>query len=62
MKVVQATVQDWSPATGGAALLDDGQVVSLPASLAGSPFRLLRSGQRVRLSLRDGVGTELDLP
>ena len=50
VKVVQATVRDWSPETGGTALLDDGQVVPLPASLEGSPFRLLRSGQRVRLT------------
>ena len=62
MKLVQATVRDWSPETGGTALLDDGQVVGLPASLVGTPFRLLRSGQRVQLKLVDGVGTELDLP
>jgi hypothetical protein len=59
---VQATVQEWSPVTGGTALLDDGQVVTLPASLVGSPFRLLRSGQRVRLRLAHGIGSELDLP
>jgi hypothetical protein len=61
-RTVQATVREWSAETGGTALLDNGEVVALPASLEGSPFRLLRSGQRVRLALVDGVSTALDLP
>ncbi len=63
MRVLQATVRDWSAEAGGTAMLDDGEIVPLPSSLVGSPFRLLRSGQRVRLTCdEDGGVTELDLP
>ena len=60
---VQATVQDWQPGLGGTALRDDGTRVALPPTcLLGSDFRLLRSGQRVRLSTREGVVVRVDLP
>ncbi len=46
----QATVRGWVPDTGGSAYLHDGKVVFLPPScLKQSPFRFLRSGQRVVL-------------
>ena len=60
---VQATVRDWQPGIGGTALLDDGSQVALPPTcLLDSDFRFLRSGQRVRLSTREGVVVRVDLP
>ena len=59
----QATVRTWSADDGGSALLDDGTAVDLPVScLAGSAFRFLRSGQRVRLVVEDGQVVRVDLP
>ena len=59
----QATVRDWDPLIGGTALRDDGSSVVLPPEcLRGSAFRLLRSGQRVQLHVRDGVVMRADLP
>jgi hypothetical protein len=60
---MQATVRDWSAEHGGSASLDDGTVLVLPvSSLAGGPFRLLRSGQRVQLVLDGGVVLRVELP
>lgn len=67
--VVAATVRDHDTATrAGSVLLDDGTLLaySTTAFEAGG-LRLLRSGQRVRLRLEDGVVTavtlvSLDLP
>ena len=59
----QATVQDWQSGVGGTALLDDGSHMALPPTcLLGSDFRLLRTGQRVRLSTREGVVVRVHLP
>ena len=63
MTSVQATVRDWDAVTGGSALRDDGELVALPPEcLRGSVFRFLRLGQRVRLTLDDGVVVAVDLP
>lgn len=62
MTRVQATVKAWSEA-GGAAFLDDGTVVQLPADALGAgPFRLLRTGQRVALTLEEGQVRRVELP
>ena len=62
MTSLQATVRAWDPEQGGSALLDVGTVVALPAeALRGSVFRLLRTGQRVRLEFTDGVVTAVGL-
>lgn len=59
----QATVRTWDAELGGTAFRDDGTVVVLPPeSLQGSPFRFLRPGQRVALTVADGVVVSLDLP
>ena len=49
---MQATVESWDAQSGAIVCLDNGQRVTCPASavLAGG-WRLLRSGQRVRLQL-----------
>jgi hypothetical protein len=61
--VTQATVRDWDADSGGSALLDDGTVVALPPDcLAGSVFRFLRLGQRVRLVVQDGRVVRVELP
>jgi hypothetical protein len=61
--VTQATVRSWDPAEGGSAYLDDGTTVVLPPeSLQGSAFRFVRSGQRVRLVVEDGLVVRIDLP
>ena len=58
--IVSATVRAWSQ--GGTALLDDGSEVVLPPEcLQRSPFRFLRAGQRVRLTVEDGVVVDVDL-
>lgn len=63
MSTVQATVREWDPGAGGSALLDDGSVAVLPPEcLRASVFRFLRLGQRVRLTLDDGVVVAVDLP
>lgn len=50
---MQGTVRRYDAATGtGSVFLDDGTVLEFgAAALAGSPLRLLRPGQRVRLGL-----------
>jgi hypothetical protein len=54
---MQGTVRSYDAAAGsGSVFLDDGTVLEFGAgALAGSPLRLLRPGQRVRLAL-DGAG------
>jgi len=54
---MQGTVRSYDAATrSGTVFLDDGTVLGFgPAALDGSPLRLLRPGQRVRLGL-DGAG------
>lgn len=54
---MQATVSGYDSSTqGGTVLLDDGVELAFDATaLAGSGLRLLRAGQRVRISVR-GVG------
>jgi hypothetical protein len=54
---MQGTVRDYDADTrAGSVFLDDGTVLGFgPAALAGSPLRLLRPGQRVRLGL-DAAG------
>jgi hypothetical protein len=60
---MQATVRDWDPEQGGSAFLDDGTVVVLPAEcLQGSAFRFLRPGQRVQLTVQDGLVATVALP
>ena len=62
MSTVQATVKEWS-VTGGCVLLDDGSELALPAdALDGSRFRSLRLGQRLQLTVTDGVVVSVDLP
>jgi 2-phospho-L-lactate/phosphoenolpyruvate guanylyltransferase len=62
VRALQATVRDWGPA-GGSALLDDGSVVVLPAAALGDgPFRALRLGQRVGLTLADDAVLRVELP
>jgi hypothetical protein len=62
VRSVQATVKEWS-ADGGSVLLDDGAVLLLAADvLAGSRFRSLRLGQRLQLTVDDGVVVAVDLP
>jgi hypothetical protein len=60
---MQATVRDWNPEKGGSAFLDDGAVVALPPEcLRGSPFRFLRLGQRVQLTVQDDRVVAVGLP
>jgi hypothetical protein len=48
---LQVTVRTWTP-DGGSAVTDGGEVVELPADcLLGSPFRFVRTGQRLRVVL-----------
>jgi hypothetical protein len=62
MTRVQATVRDWSQ-EGGSAFLDDGSVLGLPADvLRDGPFRLLRAGQRVALTIEEGRVRRVELP
>lgn len=57
----QATVVRWEPEVGGAAFLDDGSVIELPAdALQGSAFRFVRAGQRIQVVSTDPV--RVDLP
>jgi len=59
---VQATVKDYDAGTGaGSLLLDDGHELAFPAGALRPPVRLLRSGQRVAVRLRDGVVVALTL-
>ena len=59
----QATIRAWDATSGGSAFLDDGTVVPLPPEcLQGSAFRLLRPGQRVRLSWDDHDAITVALP
>ena len=61
--MTQATVRTWDADLGGTAFRDDGSVVLLPAeSLQDGPFRFLRPGQRVALTVVDGVVVSVDLP
>jgi hypothetical protein len=60
---MQATVKGWEPTEGGSAYLSDGSIVALPPEcLQGGPFRFLRLGQRIQLTLQDGVVVGIDLP
>jgi len=61
---VAATVRDHDLATGtGTVLLDDGTLLAYGAeAFAAGGLRLLRSGQRVRVSLVDGVPVAVALP
>jgi 2-phospho-L-lactate guanylyltransferase len=61
---MQATVRTFSPRTrSGTLLLDDGTPVPFDATAfdAGG-FRLLRSGQRVRIVIEDNRITRVGLP
>ncbi|MGZ6744162.1 MAG: hypothetical protein ACXVEC_15425 [Nocardioides sp.] len=63
MTTVQATVREWDAARGGTTFRDDGTVLVLPPeSLQRSVFRFLRAGQRVRVTLAEGVVVAVDLP
>ncbi len=59
----QATVGSFDPAThSGTLLLDDGTPLTFDASaFDASGFRLLHSGQRVRVELADGSDRVLGL-
>ncbi len=63
LDVVQATVSEFDPQTrSGAVLLDDG--VRIPfgsAALADTRLRLLRRGQRVRVTVVDDEVTALQI-
>lgn len=61
---MQATVRTFSPATrSGTLLLDDGtQFPFDAAAFVAGGFRLLRSGQRVRISVEDNRITRVGLP
>ncbi len=64
MTRMQGTVATWDPATGaGTVLLDDGTRVPFPAdAFRVSGLRLLRPGQRIRLtSGTDGTVTAVSL-
>jgi hypothetical protein len=55
---MQGTVRSYDGATrSGTVFLDDGSVLEFSAAaLAGSPLRLLRPGQRVRIGLDEAGG------
>ena len=58
--IVSATIRTWDD--GGTALLDDGSIVELPPeSLQAGVFRFLRPGQRVHLTLVDGIVVAVSL-
>lgn len=60
---VELDALTWAQHPEGTALLDDGTQVSLGADvLVGSPFRMLRPGQRVQLHLEDSTAVRLGLP
>jgi 2-phospho-L-lactate guanylyltransferase len=61
---MQATVRTFSPATrSGTLLLDDGTPVPFDAAaFEAGGFRLLRSGQRVRIVLEDARVARVGLP
>ena len=62
-ETVAVTVRTWDRSAGGTAFLDDGTVLRLPLEcLQGSVFRFLRPGQRVRVTLQDGVVASVSLP
>ncbi|MDQ4007624.1 MAG: hypothetical protein M3211_05970 [Actinomycetota bacterium] len=60
---MQATVSEYDPQTqGGAVLLDDGVRLPFTAdALAGTRLRLLRRGQRVRVTVEDDAVTALQV-
>jgi hypothetical protein len=60
---VQATVSDFDPqARSGAVLLDDGVLLAFgPDALQGTRLRLLRRGQRVRVTVDDDAVTALQI-
>jgi hypothetical protein len=60
---VQATVRSFDQATrSGTVFLDDGAVLPFgTAAFDAGPLRLLRSGQRVNLGMRDGEITYITL-
>jgi hypothetical protein len=60
---VQATVSDYDPqARSGAVLLDDGVRLSFgPDALDGTQLRLLRRGQRVRVTVDDNMVVTLQI-
>ncbi len=61
---MQATVRTFSPASrSGTLLLDDGTQVPFDATaFAAGGFRLLRSGQRVLISVEESRVTRVGLP
>ncbi|MFI6298088.1 hypothetical protein ACIBEJ_41305 [Nonomuraea sp. NPDC050790] len=60
---MQATVRTYDPATrSGTVFLDDGTVLDFPTrAFDAGPLLLLRSGQRVNLSVTDGEVTFITL-
>ncbi|GAB2935523.1 hypothetical protein ACFMQL_07200 [Nonomuraea fastidiosa] len=60
---MQATVRSFDQATrSGTVFLDDGAVLPFgTAAFDAGPLRLLRSGQRVNLGMRDGEITYITL-
>jgi 2-phospho-L-lactate guanylyltransferase len=60
---VQATVSDYDPqARSGAVLLDDGVRLPFgPEALEGTRLRLLRRGQRVRVTVAEDEVTALQI-
>jgi len=60
---MQGTVSAFDPTTAaGRVLLDDGVELPFPGSaLAGTGLRLLRPGQRVRITVEDDAVTALQI-
>ncbi|MFC4588379.1 hypothetical protein [Sphaerisporangium corydalis] len=60
---MQATVRDFDPETrSGSVFLDDGAEIPFGAdAFDAGPLRLLRSGQRVNIRVRDDVITVITL-
>ena len=62
MSTVQGTVCDFDPATrDGAVLLDDGTRLPFPGHAVAAVLRLLRPGQRVRVTSEHGTVVEVQL-
>ena len=59
-EVVPATVRAWGDQRE--VVLDDGHVLTVAAQVPLEGFRSLRTGQRVRLRMTDGVITAITWP
>ena len=68
---MQGVIKSYDPATGDGVVVSDKDLAEYelgPSALAGTVFRMLRQGQRVRFELDDdgfamhlGLGSEVDM-